>query len=52
MLNVSEIDFSYHIDGQLASRRSGDKVEDDLALVKKDGTDYINEPYALYVIAE
>jgi len=46
----SEVDFSYHIDGQLASRRSGDKVEnfywDDLALVKKDGTDYINEPYA------
>ncbi len=48
--NNSEVDFSYHIDGQLASRRSGDKVEnfywDDLALVKKDGTDYINEPYA------
>ena len=40
--------YSYHMDGQLASASDGRRVEtflwDGLALIRRDGTNYLNEP--------
>ncbi len=40
--------YSYHMDGQLASASDGCRVEmflwDGLALIRRDGTNYLNEP--------
>jgi len=42
--------FGYHAGGQLAAATHGDKTEsflwDGLALIRRDGTDYVNEPHA------
>jgi len=42
--------FGYHAGGQLAAATHGDKAEsflwDGLALIRRDGTDYVNEPHA------
>ena len=41
--------FEYFMDGQLASAKYGDKVEeflwDGLSLIQRNGKDYVNEPY-------
>ncbi len=42
--------FGYHAGGQLAAATHGDKTEsflwDGLALIRRDGTEYVNEPHA------